>query len=413
LKMVDQCTFAGNSDMYGLGIRLGYYLQWFGVIVAGWIVPGEVEGLRMANSLFVAATFLALLVQVGKNLSPQDGGLETVEIYIILLLTFGSSFAVVPALLWRFITKFDPEKDPTRWSGAPPQSKTFNYLYMLLLIAVFSLQIWFWTTRVTEAEIPGCTSWAFFLSRVRLQSPGVRWISLCLSIMLIFCLVTLLGVNIHDDVTYWLQKHGLQDRSASRRRSSTPVKRLSRRKKAQLARQNTILNSAMKLATAIITVTAVELAIWWNQIMGVQSVGPAGQTIPLVLGLSAVLGVFYSYFWPSEDKDNGRQTGRSPNRKPGHRPHKRPSVVVRDRGDLPRFRTRASPPAAEDNIRSAARVRVPTSAGRPLSPPRRMARGPDRRGNLPMAQSLDSDSGSERRTNAPSSGPPQPPFPAE
>jgi hypothetical protein len=158
LKMVDQFTFAGNSDMYGLGIRLGYYLQWFGMIVAGWIAPGEVEGLRMTNSLFVAATFLALLVQVGKNLSPQDGGLETVEIYIILLLTFGSSFALVPALLWRFISKFDPEKDPTRWSGAPPQSKTFNYLYMLLLIAVFSLQIWFWTTRVTEAETPGCTS---------------------------------------------------------------------------------------------------------------------------------------------------------------------------------------------------------------------------------------------------------------
>jgi len=190
--MADPCAIIGNSDMYGLGIRLGYYLQWFGSILAAWIAPGEVEALRMTNGLFVAATFLALLVQVGQNRPPQDGGdLQTVEIYIVLLLIFGSSLALVPILLWRFTTGFDPEKDPTRWPRAKPPSKVFNFLYILLLMAVLAFQIWYWNTRVIQDNTPGCSSWGFLFSRVPLQERALRWLNLSLSVVLLTCLVAL------------------------------------------------------------------------------------------------------------------------------------------------------------------------------------------------------------------------------
>lgn len=77
------CGFSGNSDMYGLGIRLGFYLNWYGSTLASWIARDELDGMELSNSFFVAATFLALIIQTARDI------LKTVEIYIVLLLTFG------------------------------------------------------------------------------------------------------------------------------------------------------------------------------------------------------------------------------------------------------------------------------------------------------------------------------------
>ncbi|TKA66540.1 hypothetical protein B0A49_10482 [Cryomyces minteri] len=86
------CTFDGNSDMYGLGIRIGFYLQWYSGILASILAPSELPGLRFAKALFIAATFLALLILTIQN----PLGLQVAEVYIILLLTFGSYLFFVP-----------------------------------------------------------------------------------------------------------------------------------------------------------------------------------------------------------------------------------------------------------------------------------------------------------------------------
>ena len=104
------CQFSGNSDMYGLGIRLGYYLQWFGAIFASWIAPSEVNSLRFSIDLFVAATFLALVILTANDAD----SLEPVEIYIVLLLMFGAYLALVPIYLLRMVTRCDPYWDPSR-----------------------------------------------------------------------------------------------------------------------------------------------------------------------------------------------------------------------------------------------------------------------------------------------------------
>ena len=106
---MDNCRFVGNSDMYGLGIRIGFYLQWYGGIMATMIAKSEIVGLRISNALFIAATFLALLIQVANN------KLRLVEIYIILLLTFGSYLYFVPLYVWRVITGCSTRLDPSRY----------------------------------------------------------------------------------------------------------------------------------------------------------------------------------------------------------------------------------------------------------------------------------------------------------
>jgi hypothetical protein len=83
------CGFDGNADMYGVGIRVGFYLQWYSCILASWISRVEVPSMRIANLMFVSATFLAMIIQTFEN------KIRPVEIYISLLLTFGGYLYLV------------------------------------------------------------------------------------------------------------------------------------------------------------------------------------------------------------------------------------------------------------------------------------------------------------------------------
>jgi len=164
--------------MYGYGIRISYYLQWYGLILAAWIAPSEVESLRITNAFFVSATFLALVVQIAQ------GTLKTVEIYIILLLTFGSSLYLLPLILWRFLTCFQKGWDPSRFPRARPPSKVFRALNVISLLAALSFQLWFWTTKVHLGD-SGCENYGFLFTKVRLNNPVFKWLNFALCAMLL------------------------------------------------------------------------------------------------------------------------------------------------------------------------------------------------------------------------------------
>ena len=82
-------SFAGNSDLYGLGIRLGVYLQW----VSSWLIntlnPSAAAANHDANSIFVLAIVVALAVTVA------TGNARPVEAYIMLLICYGHFLTVL------------------------------------------------------------------------------------------------------------------------------------------------------------------------------------------------------------------------------------------------------------------------------------------------------------------------------
>lgn len=161
------CKFDGNSDMYGLGIRLGYYLQWYGGIFANWLAPSEVPGIRFANQLFISASFLALIILTVRS---RDS-LQPVETYIILLLMFGVYLSLVPIFIWRLLTACDPYWDPSRWPLVHP-GKLFPTLSLGLLIAVLFYQYWFWIDRVPDLDNYNCQEYAFSFAQIRLNAKG-------------------------------------------------------------------------------------------------------------------------------------------------------------------------------------------------------------------------------------------------
>jgi len=184
------CTIDGNADMYGLGIRIGFYLQWYGTILASWLAPPEVPNLRLANMFFITATFIALVIQ-------RDTLLPS-EIYIILLLFFGSTLYLLLVNLWRVATGFNDRWDPTRFPMAEPPKKTANLLYSLLLMAVLLFMLWFWSVRVPTLDGEDCEQYGFMFSKIRLNNSGFRIFHLVIYSLL---LVTILGMLMWDLVS--------------------------------------------------------------------------------------------------------------------------------------------------------------------------------------------------------------------
>jgi hypothetical protein len=282
------CKFQGNSDMYGLGIRLGYYLQWFGAIIAAWIAPTEVKSLRFSIDLFVSASFLALIIITAQDVD----SLEPVETYIILLLMFGAYLAIVPIYFWRLLTRCDPYWDPTRWPLVDPGALSAN-LSLTLLVGVLIFQYWFWFARVPDLDGSTCQQYGFLLAQVRLNSKA----SVVLNVLMYFWLglvcLYLVVLKARHMLGFPAPYENRPKRKISRRHLKAHIELL----------QN--LETWTKLFVAILVTLATELTIDWNEIEGVNSLASAGQAIPFVIGLGAVIRIIYVYFRYGDDDGEG------------------------------------------------------------------------------------------------------------
>ena len=65
------------------------------------------------------------------------------------------------------------------------------------------------------------------------------------------------------------------------------------------------LRSACNVAVASTIITATELTIKWNRIRGVNSLTSAGQTIPLLIGIAAILRIVYVRLFKPPDGRGG------------------------------------------------------------------------------------------------------------
>lgn len=177
--------------MYGLGIRIGFYLQWYAGDLASWLVPSEVNRIRLTISVLIAATFLALLIQVILEVS----SLQVVEIYIILLLAFGYFLFLVPLYVWRMLTGYNPALDPFRFPRVWP-GQVHSVLNFVLLNAVVSCQLWFWFVRAPNLDGQACHEYGFFFAKIRLDEKGFVVLNIVFSFLLLSSYAFVLSVTV-------------------------------------------------------------------------------------------------------------------------------------------------------------------------------------------------------------------------
>lgn len=170
--MMAACHIPVSSGSYGLGIRIAFYLQWFGMIVISWVFESDALNLKLINALTTAATSIGLVLNLER--------LEPVEIYIVLLLTCGALYFTVPVYLWRLVTCCRPWWDPERWTriktGWLFRATTYSMHGALLI-----LHIWFWcrgvhnrhkTDQTLNTDMK-CEQFGFLFAPVRLDDTGL------------------------------------------------------------------------------------------------------------------------------------------------------------------------------------------------------------------------------------------------
>lgn len=146
-----QCTIQGNSDFYGLGIRIGIYLQWISSFLANIYLTEAISGTLETNTIFLLAMFVAMIVATTRQ------SIQNAEIIVLLYLCFGFVFSTLS--VWGHRTR-SPSGKPI---GFPLISSFFR---LSLTTAVCAYAIWFWYSGVQRLSAEDCVSHAFLFAEV-------------------------------------------------------------------------------------------------------------------------------------------------------------------------------------------------------------------------------------------------------
>ncbi|KAK1759080.1 hypothetical protein QBC47DRAFT_436607 [Echria macrotheca] len=263
------CAIVGNADMYGLGVRLGFYLQWCASIAANTLmVKTEIATIRFAIYSYLTAVFIALSIQTAQ------GGTSHLDRYLVLLLCFGSYYSQVPIFLWRMGTCFREKLDPTRWMVLP-SSLPLRVYSQVIFVAVLAWQYYFWATLSPGPDETTCPQYGFLFVPVPLYGVALKAVNLSLSSFLV-CI--LLWAWVKWCLAKWA---GSNDEFLKPTKIHTRDKTMIR------------LKGLVDLVVAGIVMAATELTLHWNSVQGVYSLDTLGQVVTLILGLVVLLRVFW------------------------------------------------------------------------------------------------------------------------
>ena len=277
----DGCGFYGDADTYGLGIRLGIYLQWASSMLAYAFVNEEAGGMRRVNNGFqlgILSGLVFLTVTKGRDLYVG-------EAYVILQFCWGGFYAAIfggPSLVSK-------QKSVVSELG--------QYCRLLLLCGFFSYSVWFWFVGMDEMRKGNCGDYGFFLARVNLFNwfkvfNKIAMVSTCISLYMSFIYATyVLGREVMRHCGHGGSGEGQGDESDI---TCGEVGQLLGQLLGQLAMDacgrktfevaKRILISYILLSSLIANILLLELTIRWNKIRGVNEIRSTGQLIPIIIG---------------------------------------------------------------------------------------------------------------------------------
>lgn len=137
------CTIAGTPTLYGLGIRVSFYLLWFFVLI------GERCHERHAQVPRAVELVLAYAVFLGLAMAAAAGELFAAEVYIALLLISTTVYLLVP----RHTTDLVAWIRPDLGLGTRGRFGFLGAARCLFVLIVVSLHLWFWGTGVDSVSI--------------------------------------------------------------------------------------------------------------------------------------------------------------------------------------------------------------------------------------------------------------------
>lgn len=132
-----ECGFAGNPDVYGIGIRIGYYTQALAVWFANYFHFREAKVLRSVNNLFLIALTIVGIVYF-------NNARDVYAVEAFLLLYLGITVAVISML------------DGSRFTSRYTETSNERMISKMLIYItgqIFSVYFW-WTALDTMRPTP-------------------------------------------------------------------------------------------------------------------------------------------------------------------------------------------------------------------------------------------------------------------
>ena len=171
--------------MYGLGIRLAFYIVWATAAFFEFVHEEDLPDLRLLGFSLSLAVTIGLAVQISKHT------LQPIDIDISLILSMGIYVFLIPVYSWRVITCFNRYLDPLRHTTEAESTPVFKLARLLLLLVITGIGIWFFTTYLVDLQL-GCEQYAFFLSKMKIEDKiYVAFGSIFFIAVVITCIVVL------------------------------------------------------------------------------------------------------------------------------------------------------------------------------------------------------------------------------
>jgi hypothetical protein len=192
------CYIEGRPEMYGLGIRIAFYLQWAGVTLLTYFDERSLPDIRLLGLLLSGAMSLSLVIQVAND------RLQPADIYISLLLAAGIFIFLVPIYVWRALTLCNPYWNPLRWIREN-QIPAVRFAHFGLVVAVASLATWYYTTFLPSWD-NDCEQYGFFFTKVSLHNtPYIAFNAILYILMIVVCAGILLQ-KVGFEVYIWTKE---------------------------------------------------------------------------------------------------------------------------------------------------------------------------------------------------------------
>ncbi|RGP72656.1 hypothetical protein FLONG3_6664 [Fusarium longipes] len=251
------CQVDGNGDLYGLGIRIGFYVQWLSTLIVKLFIHEEIPTYRTVNLLLQLAIIVCLVFMSARRT------IHSPEVMIAFWLLIGSP----SSLQWGLI------KD----------SGNMARLFRVALYAALSAYgCWFWFTGVEVLPQMPCES-VIFLGGATTNG-WFRWFGkvLCVGgLIACACVVALMARDI------W-RRQGYEEAATQEGKKSKP--------KVQDRPQTDIVLLVVSISVMALSIISIEYGIIDNHLVGVNDILEPGQLIPLIVGLFGLLGAFIPLF---------------------------------------------------------------------------------------------------------------------
>ena len=313
-RQASTCSHVGNTDLYGLGIRLGVYLQLFSTLIANHYLPDTAQAAWDANAVFLVAIFIATIKS-----SVGNSHIAAFEAFVMLqmLLAFVLAVFTVTHRKWNWYMEFHGQRIGRDFS-AGPGSQLGHFARATLTTAIACYQVWYWFVGVDRLDLKShCTVFVFLFTRISIRSRAVVVFKIGSILYLIIKALRLLvespiarvawdclplstreedyredgRFNLKRSLLQWYGGYGpsksdSDDGSKKVSQIDGRARNIEHTAERIAAIWHTILLS-FNLVVILWSIVAIETTLIWNGVTQVYSISSTGQLIPLV---SAIAG---------------------------------------------------------------------------------------------------------------------------